>query len=170
MTYFLTPIIGLLLGIASVFVAPIAMLLALPFISWDKIPSNGSYGQDPTIRGDLPAWLAWLATPDERFPGGLYEPMVKARLDRFGKLWCSYVWAGWRNQMIGLAYAFGKPATGYCPDNSGFWSDGNIWRLSVPLGPIRFVTGYKVYRNTDLTFHAVPVTTFKKSLQKVQNG
>lgn len=166
MTYIFTPIVGFLLGIISFFVAPIAMLFALPLIRWDNEPSNGSYNQDPTIRGDLPAWLSWLSTPDERFPGGLYEPDVKNRLDTYGKLWCSYVWAGWRNQMIGLAYLLGKPATDFCPDKSGFWSGDGIWRLSVPMGPVRFVTGYKVYRSTDMTFRAVPVTTLKKALKK----
>ena len=164
MTYIIIPIIGLLLSLVSSVLAPILMIPAVFLIKWDTEPSNGSYGQNPTIRGDLPAWLSWLSTPDERFPGGLYEPTVLARLEAHGKLWCSYVWAGWRNQMIGLAYALGKPANDYCPDNSGFWSDGNIWRLSIPLGPVRFITGYKVYRNTDGTFHAVPVTTLKKSL------
>jgi hypothetical protein len=163
MKYIITPLIGLLLTLVSLVVAPFGMLVAVWFIRWDDTPTNGSYGQDPTIRGDLPHLLRWFQTPDERFPGGLYEPTVAAWLASGGKSYCSYMWAGWRNQMMGMAAAFGKPATDYIPEGNGFWSRDDIWRYSLPLGPIRIVTGWQVYRRLDGTFLAVPVCTLKRN-------
>ena len=164
MKYILTPLVGLLLAIVSFIVAPFAMILAVFFIKWDKEPTNGSYNQNPTIRGDLPYLLKWFQTPDERFPGGLYEPAVQSWLDKHGKLVCSWYWAGIRNQMMGLAAACGKETTDYIPETPlGFWERDNVWRYSLKIGPVKFVCGWQVYRRTDLTFLAVPVFTLKTS-------
>ena len=163
MKYLITPLVGLLLALVSLIVAPIGMLVAVWFIKWDDTPTNGSYNQNPTIRGDLPYLLRWFQTPDERFPGGLYEPTVQGWLDSYGKYFCSYMWAGTRNQMMGLAAALGKPATDYIPETPlGFWERDDIWRYALPFGPIKIVVGWQVYRKLDQSFLAVPVFTLKK--------
>ena len=164
MKYLLTPIIGLLLALVSFIVAPIGMLFAVWFIRWDAEPTNGSYNQNPTIRGDLPYLLRWFQTPDERFPGGLYESTVQGWLDNHGKLYCSYMWAGLRNQAMGLAQALGHPTTDYIPEEPlGFWERDDIWRYSAKLGPIKFVCGWQVTKLLDSSFLAVPVFTIKSS-------
>ena len=164
MKFIITPLVGLLLAIVSFIVAPIGMLFAVWFIKWDDSPTNGSYNQNPTIRGDLPYLLRWLRTPDERFPGGLYEPTVQGWLDNHGKLYCSYMWAGLRNQMMGLAAALGHPTTDYIPEEPlGFWERDDIWRYSAKLGPIKFVCGWQVTKLLDSSFLAVPVCTIKSS-------
>ena len=162
MKYIFTPIIGLLLALSSLVIAPIGMLFAVWFIKWDKTPTNGSWEANPTIRGDLPYLLKWFQTPDERFPGGLYEPTVQHWLDAQGKYVCSYKWAGLRNQLMGLAAALGRQTTDYIPETPlGFWERDNIWRYSKVLGPIMIVLGWQVYKKTDKTFLAVPVFTLK---------
>jgi hypothetical protein len=109
--------------------------------------------------------LSWFQTPDERFPGGLYEPTVKDMLDKHGKIITSWYWAGLRNQMMGLAAAVGKPTTDYIPESYGFWERDNIWRLCFPFIFCRIVLGWQVYRKEDMTFLAVPVCTIKKKLK-----
>lgn len=163
MKYILTPFIGLLITLGSLIIAPIGMLLAVWFIKWDKEPSNGSYNQNPTIRGDLPYILKWFQTPDERFPGGLYEPTVQKCLDKYGRIITSYYWAGLRNQLMGLAAALGRQTSDYIPEEPlGFWERDNIWRYSIMLGKIKFVCGWQVYRKLDNTFLAVPLFTLKR--------
>ena len=164
MKYLITPLVGLLLALVSLIVAPIGMLVAVWFIKWDDTPTNGSYNQNPTIRGDLPYLLRWFRTPDERFPGGLYEPTVQGWLDKYGKYVCSYLWAGIRNQMMGLAQALGHSTTDYIPEEPlGFWERDDIWRYSAKLGPIKFVCGWQVTKLLDSSFLAVPVCTIKSS-------
>ena len=164
MKYIITPFIGLILALISLIIAPIAMLVIVWFIKWDDIATNGSYEGDPTIRGDLPKIFRWFQTPDERFPGGLYEPTVKNWLNKYGKYYCSYMWAGWRNQLMGLAAALGRPTTDYIPETPlGMWERGNIWRYSLPIGPTKFIIGWQVYRKLDMSFLAVPVCTIKRN-------
>ena len=164
MKYIITPLVGLLLALVSFIVAPVGMLVAVFFIRWDATPTNGSYDQNPTIRGDLPYLLRWFRTPDERFPGGLYEPTVQGWLDKYGKYVCSYLWAGIRNQMMGLAQALGKPTTDYIPEEPlGFWERDDVWRYSAKIGPIKFVCGWQVTKLIDNSFLAVPVMTLKSS-------
>jgi hypothetical protein len=161
---------GFLLTVVSFFVAPVVMLFAVWLIEWDVVESPGNYAEDvtftnnSTIRGDLPKWLRWFQTPDERFPGGLYEPAVYDMLLRRGKTITSWYWAGWRNQLIGMAAYFGKPTTDYIPDGNGFWQRGDVWRLSIPIGFGRVLMGWKAYRNPDKTFLAVPMFTLKHNL------
>ena len=163
MKYLITPVVGLLLALVSLVVAPIGMLFAVWFIRWDDVETLGSYGLNPTIRGDLPFFLSWFQTPDERFPGGLYEQAVLDCLNKYGKWVCSYYWVGIRNQMMGMAAFFGKPATDYIPEGLGFWSRDDIWRYALALGPIKIVLGWQVYRKLDLSFLAVPVFTIKST-------
>lgn len=157
MTYLLPILIGLLLSITSL-VAPLLMLLALPFIKWDTAPSTARDGST-TIRGDLPKWLSWLSTPDERLPGGLYVPDLNDVLTKHGKTVASWYWLGVRNRLFGLRMAFGKPATEYIPDVRGWYECGDIWQYSKQVGIFRFAAGYKVYKLLDGSFLAAPVCT-----------
>lgn len=157
MTY-LTPILtGLLLSITSL-VAPLLVLLALPFAKWDDFPSVARDGTT-TIRGDLPNWLSWLSTPDERLPGGLYETEHKALLEKTGKYFASWYWLGWRNRLHGLRMALGKPTYDYITYSPGFSERGDIWHYSKQIGIFRFAAGYKVYKLLDGSFRAAPVCT-----------
>ena len=164
MQYIITPLIGLFLALVSAVVAPIGMLVAVWFIRWDKEPTPGSWGLNPTIRGDLPKLLRWFQTPDERFPGGLYEPTVQKWLDARGKYYCSYMWAGLRNQMMGLAAAFGQPTSDYFPEEPlGMYRCGTLWRYARKFGSVKFVCGWQVTKLSNGSFLAVPVCTLKSS-------
>lgn len=155
MTYLLTPLLGLLIGILSL-TAPVLMLLSLPFIKWDKTESTGSYGRDSVMRGDLPDWLGWLRTPDERLPGGLYETAHADLYAKHGKWVASWYWLGVRNRLIGMGVAFGHETTDYSPDALGWWSRGDVWRYAFKVGPIKFLLGHKIYKLLDGRFWAVP--------------
>jgi hypothetical protein len=169
MKYLLTPLLGLMLALISFVVAPIGMLFAVWFIRWDDAPSLGSYPDDltildnMTIRGDLPKWLSWFQTPDERFPGGMYEPAVHAMLLSRGKIVTSWYWAGYRNQMMGMAAYFGRQTTDYIPElSNGFWERDSVWSYTIPLGPVKIVAGWQCYKTSIGTFIAVPVLTLKR--------
>lgn len=158
------PLAGILLIVISL-LAPVIMLLVLPFIRWDDKPTLGSYGDNPVIRGSLPRWLRWLETPDERLPGGLYEPTVRAMYDKWGQWVTSWYWLGIRNTVMGLAVAWGKPAGDYIPESLGYWQrdTDDLWRYAAQIAPgIKFVTGYQVYRTLDGSFKAAPVFTIKR--------
>jgi hypothetical protein len=156
MKYIVPVILGVLLLVLS-FLCPFLVILTLPFIKWDKQPTDG------VIRGDLPKWLSWFSTPDERLPGGMYEPTVKKIYDKYGKWFTSWYWLGVRNCLMTLAVRLGKPTTDYIPETPlGFWERGDIWRYSCTLGPIKFVTGYQVYKVLDRSFQAAPVFTLKR--------
>lgn len=157
MTYLYAPLIGLFITLLNILV-PFIIPLLLPTVKWDKVPSTDRTG-NTTIRGDLPNWLSWFSTPDERLPGGLYEEDQRNKLAKYGKWFTSWYWLGIRNALFGLAIAVGKPATSYIPDERGFYKSGDIWQYSIQLGPLRFVTGYKVYRLLNGEFWAAPCFT-----------
>lgn len=175
MMYVFPPLMGLLITLLNL-ACPILVLFTLPFIKWDKTETLDREGRDPAIRGDLPRWLSWFSTPDERLPGGLYEDTVHAFYLKHGKLWCSWYWLGVRNCLMGMATALGKPTSDYIPEEPlGYWErgtgDGHIWRyakhlftLNLPDKPIRiiFVCGYQVYKRLDGSFQAAPVFTVKR--------
>lgn len=162
MTYLYAPIAGLVITLLNL-ICPALVLLVLPFTKWDTKPSADQWGHGSVIRGDLPKWLRWFSTPDERLPGGMYEPTVASMHDKFGKYITSWYWLGVRNCLMGLAVAAGKPTTDYIPEQPlGFWKRDNIWRYSANLGFCKFVVGYQVYRLLDGTFRAAPVFTLKR--------
>ena len=164
MKYVITPIIGLLLALVSFVVAPVGMLFAVWFVKWDAVPTTGSYDIAPTIRGDLPWWLSWFSTPDERCPGNAWEPTIDAMLKKYGKSVTTYYNLGLRNQLMGLAAALGKPTSDYIPEVPvGFWCRDDVWRYSLALGPVKFVFGWQVYKRLSGSFLAVPVCTLKTS-------
>ena len=157
MKYVYPTITGLMLSLTSL-AAPATVLLALPFIKWDKYLSIARDGSS-TIRGDLPDWLSWLSTPDERLPGGLYVAALNDVLTKHGKHVASWYWLGVRNRLFGLRMALGKPATEYIPDVRGWYECGDIWQYSKQVGIFRFAVGYKVYKLLDGSFRAAPVCT-----------
>jgi hypothetical protein len=151
------------LALAVVLAAPTLTLIALPFAKWDVLPSFDSNGQGLTIRGDLPAWAWWLSTPDERLPGGTYEPTVAIILDRYGPFLCSWYWLGWRNIFQGLAASFGVPTSTPWSPAPGFYSNGLLWWLRYPLlgNLLQLKAGWRTY-DTKGTFLAVPCLTVTK--------
>ena len=168
MKYILPPVYGILLILLSL-LSPILVLFALPFIKWDSEPSVGPQRTNPptpTIMGDFPQWLSWFRTPDQRLPCDTGIPDCKATLDKYGKYYMSWVWAGSRNTLMGLACFLGSKTSGYIPEDvEGYWerSDeyGTIWVYRKTLGKIRFYTGYTAYALLDGTFQAAPRLTLK---------
>lgn len=121
-------------------VAAIGAPIAVLFARWDTEPTTWTGGAPDngplTVRGDLPWWLSWFETFDERLPGGMYEPTVRKVYARVGRYWCSVYWLAWRNRMFGLAkFLFGKP-------------DGAHWLETRRFGPLVVEWGYKRYRAT----------------------
>lgn len=185
MKYIIPPVLGFLLVLGNL-LCPILMLFALPFIKWDKEPT---WARDHTleiIRGDLPKWLSWLSTPDERLPGGMYEPTVKDIYERRGKYFTSWYWLGVRNCLMNLAVWLGHETTDYIPEEPlGFWERDNTdtpamsdspvtskynyrkdytWRYSTMLTKkIKFVIGYQVYKDLNGKFQAAPLFTLKNN-------
>ncbi len=120
----------------ALFGVPIAVL----FARWDDGPTTWTGGAPdngpPTVRGDLPWWLSWFGTLDERLPGGMYEPSVVSVYNRWGRYICSCYWLVVRNRMFGLAkFLFGR-------------ADGDPWFEWRELGPVKIGWGYKRYRAT----------------------
>jgi hypothetical protein len=134
--------------------------LVLVFARWDKAPTTDRTGWT-TIRGDLPSWLSWFSTPDERLPGGLYEPTVEAMLRRRGRFITSWYWLGARNQLHGLGMWLGMQTTDYAPESDGYWSRGEVWRRTWTIGVVRVIVGWQVYKLLDGRFWAYPALTVK---------
>lgn len=162
MKYLIPPLTGFIITLLNL-VCPFVLPFILLFARWDKEPTTGSYGSGLTIRGDLPDWLSWFSTPDERLPGGLYEPTVAAMLQRYGKYITSWYWLGIRNCLMGMSCYFGKQTTDYAPETPGFWERGDVWRYTVNLGFLRMILGYQVYKHLDGSFWAYPCFTVKRA-------
>lgn len=157
----------------------LGFVLHILSIRWDSEPTQGSPGKPtpPTIRGDG-HFLKWVyQTPDERYPGGTYEPTVAAWLEKYGKTICSYLWAGERNVANGLAAWLGHESTDYIPDpfstdrdRTGWSNSGKVWTFTRgsdvqtwrKIGSVYLVTGFQVIRLPDGRFWAMPTITFKK--------
>lgn len=165
MKYLKPILVALMVQVVALF-APALVLLALPFIRWDAADSVDGMGRYPAIRGDLPRWLSWLGTPDERLPGGLYEPAVLSIHKRFGRFFCAWYWLGIRNTMHGFAAAFGLPTSAGWADGFGLQQRGKLWWIRWPLlwGRLAFKAGYRIYTfPPDDRFVAVPVFTVTKA-------
>jgi hypothetical protein len=142
--------------------SPFYMLIFVWFIKWDKFESPGQGSDDTfmTVRGYLPKYLSWTQTIDCPFPGGLYEPTVKTRLLKHGKIWCSYIWSGWRNPM-GLSVLFAKPAIGGIPDYpatgwtnlDGTWyyerKEDGMFKTVFWIHKIKIEKGWEVYKKSN---------------------
>lgn len=144
--------------------APVLLLFALPFSKWDDKPSLDSNGNGLTIRGDLPRWASWLGTPNERLPGGTYEPAVSAVLERHGRFWCAWYWLSLRNRWYGLAAVFAKPLPGPWPPFTGYYEQGALWWLRYPLfgGRLQLKAGYRQYF-VNGAWQGVPCATITKA-------
>lgn len=155
---------ALIIQVVALF-APLLVLLALPFVRWDAALSTDPSGNFPAVRGDMPSWLSWLSTPDERLPGGLYEPAVLSIYNRFGATFCVWYWLGVRNRVQGFAAAFGVPATEGWTGAFGLQTQGNLWWIRWPLlwGKLAFKAGYRIYLMLDGSYVAVPVFTITKA-------
>lgn len=167
-----TVLAGLVLLLAGIVVllCPWLPLLAVALARWDATPSFGARDQHATIRGDVPRWLRWLQTSDERLPGGLYEPTVAGWLETRGRFWCSFMWIWWRNRAHGMRKLVDRPSTEAAWHEkfpivdgraSGVRTDGT-WYWSRDIGPLRVVAGYRIYALLDGTYSAVPTATIKK--------
>lgn len=144
--------------------APVLLLFALPFSKWDAEPSLDSNGQGLTIRGDLPRWASWLGTPNERLPGGTYEPTVEAVLETFGRFWCAWYWLSLRNRWYGLAAAFAVPLPMPWNPAPGYYEQGELWWLRYPLfgGRFQVKAGYRQYFQNG-AWVGVPACTITKA-------
>ena len=145
---YLRPVLIALLILPLDLLAPILAPIALLFAKWDDKPSADSNGQHPeVIRGDLPAWAWFLETPNERLPGGTYEPTVADILARRGPFLCSWYWLGIRNRMQGLAASFGLPTAMPWPPEPGYYDNGALWWLRYPLlgSHYQFKAGWRTY-------------------------
>lgn len=170
MKYLKPIVLALFITLMSLLVAPLLMIPAMFLIKWDKEPSGGGDGAYVTTRGNLPWWLSWFETPDERLPGGLYEHAVQQWFefgDRihlgFGKYLASYHWLGLRNRAMGLAAWLGTETTDYFTEEPGMQHRGDLWKLLIPLGFGQIVLGYQVVRTLDKRFVAVPVISIKRN-------
>jgi hypothetical protein len=169
MSYIYAPLIGLIIMLINL-LAPVLALLALPFIRWDDVPTTQPQRTGipvTTIMGDLPMWLRWLQTPDQRFPGDLAILEVGNLFARRGKWVTAWVWMGLRNPLMGLAAWLGKPTSNYAPEGViGLWERtdkfGRIWLYTLAIGSVHLITGYTVYALLDGSFRAAPVFTLKR--------
>jgi hypothetical protein len=123
-------------GWSAFVVAPFAILFAYE----EGYVSVGGWADDPKAikvrRVTLPPYFEWYDSPDDRLPGGMYEPQVLGWYQKYGWRVCSVLWM-WRNRMFGLAWKFGREAKSY--------SDVP-WRKDWTFGPLRGMVGWKVYR------------------------
>ncbi len=139
-------------------------------IIWDATPTLDLASGRSVVRGDLPLkYRAIWQTPDERLPGGLYEPTVLKWLDKYGPKWCSFLWLGMRNRAHGFATRFEKPMTNHFnaqvdyKDKTGVLRLDGLWQLYVSLGPFCFLAGYRSYHTPERSYYGVPVFGFKRS-------
>jgi hypothetical protein len=130
-------------------VIPAITIIAVDHATWDKEPSADSNGERPdVIRGDLPSWAWFLATPDERLPGGTYEPTVDEYLEEHGPFACSVYWL-YRNQLHGLSFAFAQRLPAPWPIFPGYYEvpELGLWWLRYPLlgNTFQLKAGYRQY-------------------------
>ena len=165
-TYLWPVLLGLFISLFGLTIPPIAMLYYAHRIRWDGFTSTGGDGGEysRTERGDIPGLPGRIfATPDERFPGGLNEPTVVGWLAKYGRVWCSYLWAGIRNRAMGLGHLLGKQTTGHLPDITGYMTNGDVWRVKLDLKLLSISFGWQVFGNVgpEKLFWAVPLFTLR---------
>lgn len=165
MNYLIAPLQGILLLLLSI----LAPLLAYPVsfcVKWDSFESVGPQRTNiptPTVMGDLPWWLSWFQTPDQRLPCDTGIKECREYLEKYGKRRTAWMWMGLRNQFMGLACWMGKPTTGYIPEDiEGLWKRDNVWIRRKTIGNFRFYTGYTAYALLDGKFQAAPIFTVKR--------
>lgn len=161
--------------------APFVMFWAIRIrkaVIWDAEPSLYQRMQGATVIGEpvpvhwgrLPEKYSDYETPDEKLPGGLYEPTVFKKFTEDGPEKCAFYWLGIRNRAHGFAMRFAKPASRYWTDAEGLQEQGEgedrIWlERKFYLGK-RFerLRGYRVYsKDGGKSFYATPVWTIKRA-------
>lgn len=131
-------------GLTAPFVVPVALLGA----TWDTDPTADSMGTTPTVRGDLPRWASGYSTPNERLPGGTYEPAVLAVLHRWGRWICSWYWLGLRNRGLGFdgAYAIPVRYVLWDPGQLGLQEADDLWFYRQDLfAGLQLKLGWRTY-------------------------
>jgi hypothetical protein len=139
---------GVFLAVAGILALPLVPLIAafrgrLVRATRIQVPNDW-----PLIveRYPLPRWLRWFDTPDEYLPGALYERRVIDSLQSYGTYLTTIKWLS-ANRMYGLAWAFGRPASGYLDlFEDGYVESGDLWRWRKAVGPLVFMAGWKVHR------------------------
>lgn len=148
-------------------VSPTSLVVPLALLgsAWDRTDSLDSNGAFACHRGDLPAWAHWYQTPDERLPGGTYEPTVLSVYKTFGKWVTSFYWLVLRNRLQGLAWRFRRPMVTPWELRDGLQvqetPQGLLWFRRRPVGPWVAKTGWRQYV-VDGTPWAVPCLTITK--------
>jgi hypothetical protein len=153
-----------------VLITPWLTTRAVKRATWDTEPSGDRYGLHPTIRGDLQPRDAWRGTPDERLPGGTYEPTVREWLAEHGRDECAKRWL-LRNRAHGIRAAYAIPSTEAAwleqfPEvgrvTRGVRSDGT-WFYKRRVGAFCYVEGHRIYQYLDGTYQAIPTCTIKRA-------
>lgn len=182
MPYF-GPLFIALITLVLSFAAPFIVPFALPFIRWDNTLSAGNWDKTRVIRGDLPSWLSWLGTPDERLPGNLEEPSMRKMYQWFGPRVAAWYWLGVRNRLHGLAFTCALPLPNNEPWSAvpGFykrvvilddfpttWDPEErilIWWLRMPIlgGRFQLKAGWRSYYiRTGDQWYGVPCLTITR--------
>ena len=110
---FITPLILLVYGLTygslpALFAIPIIPCIFMGLMKpLGKFPAH--FEQAPIERYDLPSWLLWASTPDEKLPAGMYEPQAAWVYKYFGTLICSMYWLLIRNVGSGIMWKRGLP-------------------------------------------------------------
>jgi len=139
---------GVLLAVVGILALPLVPLVAVfrgPYVRAVRVPVPKDW---PLIveRYPLPRWLRWFDTPDEYLPGALYEQRVADSLLSRGTYVTTVKWLS-ANRMYGLAWVFGRPASGYLDlPEDGYVESGDLWRWRKTVGPLVFLAGWKVHR------------------------
>ena len=151
----------MLFGLVAMVIGPFCVIFAGPVERVDRIA-----GQD-IARSSLPNWLWWFQTPDERLPGGLYEPAILRWLALYGWHVCAALWLA-RNAGYGFAWWMGKPASGYLDSVEGqVVTREGLWRWKRSFGPIALQAGWKCHRADfkataqDGPFRAIPFVSIR---------
>lgn len=169
---------GLLLVLLGlwVLVTPWLTRRAIRRATWDAEPTFDQHGAVATQRGDLHPDDAWRGTPDDRLPGGTYEPTVAAWLEEHGREECAFRWL-MRNRAHGARRRYAVRSNADCYGESTWfpetrWGVGWITRgvrsdgtryFRLRVGPIAYVEGHRVYRYLDGSYWAVPTATIKRA-------
>jgi hypothetical protein len=145
-------------------IGPLLVAVALLFAKWDDKATLDSNGMVPAVRGDLPSWAWWLGTPNERLPGGTYEPTVRMVLADHGRFVCSWYWLAIRNRQQGLAAYFGVPVVMPWPPEPGYYESGALWWLRHPIfgNKYQLKAGWRTY-GIKSQWMAIPCLTITKA-------
>ena len=114
---FMSPLLFLVCGIVYENLSLLILVPVVPFLFRGLMSPIGKFpahfNQEAIERYDLPSWLLWASTPDEKLPAGMYEPQAAWVYKYFGTVICSMYWVLIRNVGSGI-----------------------MWKRAIPLGAI----------------------------------